>query len=67
MKIFNKLYNLKNKSPKDIVLISDIHYYDKKDINSTNSLFKDFSSVEEIDLSNLITDNVKVINCFFYE
>ena len=39
MKIFNKLYNLKNKSPKEIVLISDIHYYDKKDIKYLNKLY----------------------------
>ena len=39
MKLLSKIYNLKNKSPKDIVLISDIHYYDKKDMKYLNKLY----------------------------
>ena len=39
MKLLSKLYNLKNKSLKDIILISDIHYYDKKDIKYLDKLY----------------------------
>ena len=45
MKIINKYYNI-NKLNKTIVLISDIHYYDKKDIY----------------LLNKVLDNIKHIN-----
>ena len=39
MKIFNKIYNLKNKVPKEIILISDIHYASKKDMKYLNKLY----------------------------
>ena len=39
MKLFNKIYNLKNKVPKEIILISDIHYASKKDIKYLNKLY----------------------------
>ena len=45
MKLFNKIYNLKNKSPKEIILISDIHYESKKDMKYLNKLY---SKLEEL-------------------
>ena len=39
MRLFNKIYNLKNKTPKEIILISDIHYASKKDIKYLNKLY----------------------------
>ena len=39
MKLFNKIYNLKKKSPKEIILISDIHYQSKKDIKYLDKLY----------------------------
>ena len=46
MKLLNKIYNLKNKSPKDIVLISDIHYYDKKDMKYLNKLYLKLKEID---------------------
>ena len=39
MRLLSKLYNLKNKTPKDIVLISDIHYRNRKDLKYLNKLY----------------------------
>lgn len=38
MKIKNKIYNITGKINKKIVLISDIHYYSKKNINNLNKI-----------------------------
>jgi len=38
MKIIDKFYNINNKLNKNIVLISDLHYQDKKDIKTLNNI-----------------------------
>lgn len=45
MKIINKYYNLKELNKK-IVLISDIHYYDKKDIKLLNAVLERISKIK---------------------
>ena len=46
MKIINKFYNVNNKLGKNIVLISDIHYQDKKDIKVLNSLLDNIKKLK---------------------
>ena len=45
MRIINKIYNIDSKLNKSIVLISDIHYSNKKDINRLNIIL---DSIKEI-------------------
>lgn len=46
MKIINKYYNINNKLNKSIVLISDIHYQDKKDIKLLNNLLDNIKKIK---------------------
>ena len=39
MRLLNKIYSLKKKSPKEIILISDIHYRNKKDKKYLDKLY----------------------------
>ena len=45
MRIVNKNYCIRGSIDKKIVLISDIHYKDKKDIKHLNKLFKNIKKV----------------------
>lgn len=46
MRIINKKYNLSNKLNKSIVLISDIHYYSKKDIILLNKVLDNIKKIK---------------------
>lgn len=46
MKIINKKYNLGNELNKKIVLISDIHYYSKKDIKRLNNVLDNIKRIK---------------------
>ena len=46
MKIINKFYNINNKLDKNIVLISDIHYQDKKDIKVLNNILNNIKTIK---------------------
>ena len=46
MKIINKFYNVNNKLNKNIVLISDLHYQDKKDIKVLNNLLDNIKKLK---------------------
>lgn len=45
MKIINKTYNINNKLNKKIILISDIHYKNKKDINILNKVLYNIKKI----------------------
>ena len=45
MKIVNKIYNISNKLNKKIVLISDIHYYSKKDVFRLNNIYNNIKKI----------------------
>ena len=45
MKIINKSYKLASNLNKNIVLISDIHYYSKKDINNLNKILDNIKKI----------------------
>ena len=65
MKITNKKYNLSNKLNKKIVLISDIHYYSKKDIHNLNKVLDNIKKInpDYICITGDITD-VSVVSDF---
>ena len=46
MKIVNKNYNLNSKLDKKIILISDIHYKEKRDLNRLNSILTNISKIK---------------------
>ena len=46
MKLLSKIYKLKNKSPKEIILISDIHYSNKRDIKYLNKLYTKLKEIK---------------------
>ena len=46
MKILNKNYNIDNKLNKNIVLISDLHYQDKKDIKILNNVLDNIKKLK---------------------
>jgi len=46
MKIINKEYNINNIFNKKIVLISDIHYYSKKDILRLNNIYDNIKKIK---------------------
>lgn len=46
MKIVNKKYNILNKLNKKIVLISDIHYYSKKDLKRINLVLDNIKKIK---------------------
>lgn len=46
MKIINKFYNISNKLNKNIVLISDLHYQDKKDIKILNNVLDNIKKLK---------------------
>lgn len=64
MKIVNKKYNLGNKLNKKIVLISDIHYYSKKDIKQLNKVLDNIKQInpDYICIAGDTTDNSNVSN-----
>lgn len=64
MKIVNKTYNLKKGLNKNIVLISDIHYYEKKQIKHFNNILDNIKKInpDYICISGDILDKAKVPN-----
>lgn len=72
MKIINKFYNINNKLNKNIVLISDLHYKDKKDIKVLNSLLEIIKKLKpdyicmpgDITHKTFIKDEKEYINWF---
>lgn len=64
MKIVNKKYNIGNKLNKNIVLISDIHYYSKKDIKHLNKVLDKIKKISPnyICISGDIIDKSKVFD-----
>lgn len=62
MKIVNKKYNLDNKLHKKIVLISDIHYYSKKDIKRLNNVLDNIKDInpDYICITGDITDKSNI-------
>lgn len=72
MKIINKFYNIDNKLNKNIVLISDIHYEDKKDIKVLNNLLDNIKKLKpdyicipgDITDKSFIKDEKEYINWF---
>ena len=46
MKIINTYYEINNKLNKNIVLISDLHYQDKKDIKALNNLLDNIKKIK---------------------
>ena len=46
MKIINKNYNIKGSINTNIVLISDIHYYNKKDLIHLNKVFDNIKKIK---------------------
>jgi len=64
MKIVNKKYNLSNELNKKIVLISDIHYYSKKDIYKLNKVLDNIKQISPnyICISGDITDGAIISN-----
>ena len=64
MKIVNKTYNLKKGLNKNIVLISDIHYQDKKDIKVLNNVLDNIRKLKPdyICISGDITHKTFIIN-----
>lgn len=62
MKIVNKKYNLSNKLNKKIVLISDMHYYSKKDIKRLNDVLDNIKKInpDYICISGDILDRANV-------
>lgn len=72
MKIINKSYNIDDKLNKNIVLISDIHYQDKKDIKVLNNLLETIKKLKpdyicipgDITDKTFIKDEKEYINWF---
>ncbi len=72
MKIINKFYNIDNKLNKNIVLISDLHYQDKKDIKVLNNLLDNIKKLKpdyicipgDITDKSIIKDEKEFINWF---
>lgn len=64
MKIVNKKYNLGNKLNKKIVLISDIHYYSKKDIKRLNDVLDNVKKISPnyICISGDILDKANIFD-----
>lgn len=62
MKIINKEYNISSKLNKKIVLISDIHYYNKKDIICLNKVLDNIKSIDPnyICITGDIMDNANI-------
>jgi len=66
MKIINKIYNLKNKINAQIVLISDIHFYDENDLKRLNKVLHQIKKINPdyicipgdlTDISNIKDEN----------
>ena len=72
MKIIDKFYNIDNKLNKNIVLISDLHYQDKKDIKVLNNLLDNIKKIKpdyicipgDITNKTFIKDEKEYINWF---
>lgn len=72
MKIINKFYNINKKLNKNIVLISDIHYQDKKDIKVLNNILDNIKKLKpdyicipgDITHKTFINDENEYINWF---
>ena len=64
MRIVNKIYDIKGKINTDIVLISDIHYYSKKDIKHLNKVLDKIKQINPkyICISGDIIDEAYVLN-----
>lgn len=64
MKIINKEYNISNKLNKKIVLISDIHYYNKKDIICLNKVLDNIKRIKPnyICITGDIINNANVVD-----
>lgn len=70
MKIINKIYNIKSNINKKIVLISDIHYENKKDLKRLNSIFDNIKKINpdyicipgDITNTSQIEDEIEFIN-----
>ena len=48
MKLINKIYNINSDLDKRIVLISDIHYSNKKDIKVLNYVLDNGTKIDEV-------------------
>ena len=63
-KIIKKNYDIESKINKKIVLLSDIHYYNKKDIKKLNKILKKIQSInpDYICISGDLIDEAKSMN-----
>lgn len=64
MKIRNKFYNINSTLNKNIVLISDLHYSNKKDIKKLNNILEEIKKInpDYICIPGDITDRSKIKN-----
>lgn len=64
MKIINKKYNISCNLDKNIVLLSDIHYYSKKDLLRLNKVLDNIKNIhpDYICISGDFIDNANVVN-----